>query len=170
VGARGAERSRDGGRPAEWRRGPAGHGLARVTGTRTTGLPEAIRIAASDAAPEQARLWLRGLLEWSDGPLEDAQLLLSELVTNSLRHAGLAPGDELEIRVRRPPPVLRVMVLDPGVGFVPPDALSLPPPTQATGRGLYIVSRVADRWGVSTGDRTCVWFEIDGPRRRGSYS
>jgi len=138
-------------------------------GGRAAPRPEAIRLEASDTAPEQARLWLRGLLEWSDGPLEDAQLLLSELVTNSLRHADLMPGDELEIRVRRPPPVLRVMVLDPGVGFAPPAAPSLPPASQATGRGLYIVSRVADRWGVSTGDRTCVWFEIDGPRRLDRY-
>ncbi len=100
---------------------------------------------------------------------DDVALLVTELVTNSLRHAGLGPGDELEVVVRRPPPTLRVMVIDPGVGFAPPAEPSLPPPSQATGRGLYIVSRIADRWGVSCGERTCVWFEIDGPRRMERY-
>lgn len=150
--ARGAERSVTRDRGKAWRRQEIGR-----TGT--------IRLRAGAAAPEEARLWLCGLLEWADGPLEDAQLLLSELVTNSLRHAGLGPDDELEVVVRRPPPTLRVMVIDPGVGFAPPAEPSLPPPSQATGRGLYIVSRIADRWGVWCGERTCVWFEIDGPRR-----
>ncbi len=125
--------------------------------------------APATRRPRRPGCGCAALLEWADGPLEDAQLLLSELVTNSLRHAGLAPGDELEVVVRRPPPALRVMVIDPGVGFVPPAEPSLPPPSQATGRGLYIVSRIADRWGVSCGERTCVWFEIDGPRRLEHY-
>jgi anti-sigma regulatory factor (Ser/Thr protein kinase) len=136
---------------------------------RTAARPETIRLAPTDAAPEEARLWLCGLLEWSDGPLEDAMLLTSELVTNSLRHAGLGVSDWVEITVQRPPPTLRVTVCDPGIGFAPAGDPRLPPPTQPTGRGLFIVSRVADRWGVSAGERTCVWFEIDGPRRLERY-
>ena len=166
MGARGAERSRDG-RRGGWQ--IEGRGLHRAGRERPAPRPEVIRLAATDAAPEEARLWLRGLLEWSDGPLEDAQLMMSELITNSLRHAGLGPTDWVEVSVQRPPPALRVMVCDPGAGFVPPDDPRLPPPSEPTGRGLYIVSRVADRWGVSCGERTCVWFEIDGPRRLDRY-
>jgi anti-sigma regulatory factor (Ser/Thr protein kinase) len=165
VGAQGAERSRDG------RRGWPGpdRGPTRTGRSRPPARRETVRLAATDAAPEEARLWLNGLLEWSDGPLEDAKLLTSELVTNSLRHAGLGPTDWIEISVQRPPPTLRVMVCDPGVGFAPPADPQLPPPSQPDGRGLFIISRIADRWGVLTGARTCVWFEIDGPRRLERY-
>ena len=164
MGAQGAERSRDGG----WR-SESGHGPARAIRGRTARRPETIRLAATDAAPEEARLWLRRLLEWADGPLEDAQLLMSELVTNSLRHAGLGPDGWIEVSVQRPPPALRVTVCDPGPGFVPPAEPRLPPPSEATGRGLYIVSRISDRWGVSCGRGTCVWFEIDGARQLERY-
>jgi anti-sigma regulatory factor (Ser/Thr protein kinase) len=166
MGARGAERSRNG-RGGGW--AVPGRDPARAARGRVAPRAETIRLAATDAAPEQARLWLEGLLEWSDGPLEDAKLLTSELVTNSLRHGGLACTDWVEVSVQRPPPTLRVVVRDPGIGFAPPADPRLPPPSQPDGRGLFIVSRVADRWGVASGERTCVWFEIDGPHRLERY-
>jgi serine/threonine-protein kinase RsbW len=92
--------------------------------------------------------------------LEDATLLVSELVTNAVRHAPRAGIAEVELRLKLDPERVRVVVSDPGAGFVagrpqPPAA------TESSGWGLYLVDRIADRWGVITKDRSEVWFEID---------
>jgi hypothetical protein len=54
---------------------------------------------------------------------------------------------------------VRVEVADKGNGFGgrprPPD------PGRAGGWGLYIVEKLASRWGVMEGGGTRVWFEID---------
>ena len=91
--------------------------------------------------------------------LEDATLLVSELVTNAVRHAppGGVPGIELRLKVD--PARVRVVVSDPGAGFVA--APRLPTASESSGWGLYLVDRIADRWGVITKDRSEVWFEID---------
>ncbi|MDP9440081.1 MAG: ATP-binding protein, partial [Actinomycetota bacterium] len=53
--------------------------------------------------------------------LQDARLLVSELVSNAVRHAGLGPEDELRLSVAASPEVVRGEVLDPGTkGFEPP--------------------------------------------------
>ena len=82
--------------------------------------------------------------------LEDIRLLVSELVTNSIRHAGL--GSEAWIG-------LRVEVSDPGPGFEPGEVT--PNIYQDSGWGLYLVGQVASRWGIVRNADTVVWFEID---------
>jgi anti-sigma regulatory factor (Ser/Thr protein kinase) len=91
--------------------------------------------------------------------LEDATLLVSELVTNAVRHALRAGVEEVELRIRNDAGRIRVMVSDPGSGFVA--APRLPTASESSGWGLYLVDRIADRWGVVTKDRNQVWFEID---------
>jgi hypothetical protein len=54
---------------------------------------------------------------------------------------------------------VRVVVSDPGTGFVAEPRL--PTASESSGWGLYLVDRLADRWGVITKDRSEVWFEID---------
>jgi anti-sigma regulatory factor (Ser/Thr protein kinase) len=91
--------------------------------------------------------------------LEDATLLVSELVTNAVRHASQAGIPEVELRLKVEPERVRVVVSDPGEGF---DATPrLPTASETSGWGLYLVDRIADRWGVITKDRNEVWFEID---------
>jgi anti-sigma regulatory factor (Ser/Thr protein kinase) len=99
--------------------------------------------------------------------LEDVRLLVSEVVTNSLRHSGMGPDDHVAMRVEASAEVLRVEVADPGPGF-PTHAPIKPGPERTGGRGLWLVDLIASRWGVRRGDGTCVWFEIDlrGPRGR----
>jgi anti-sigma regulatory factor (Ser/Thr protein kinase) len=87
----------------------------------------------------------------------DATLLLSEVVTNSVRHAGLGDDDAIEV-VLDAGDVLRVEVRDRGAGFVP-KALD-PDPARPSGWGLYLVQQLADRWGVDKGPPTTVWFEL----------
>jgi anti-sigma regulatory factor (Ser/Thr protein kinase) len=91
--------------------------------------------------------------------VEDATLLVSELVTNAVRHALRTGIPEVELRIGNEPGRIRVVVSDPGDGFdVRP---RLPTASEGSGWGLYLVDRIADRWGVVTRDRNEVWFEID---------
>lgn len=92
--------------------------------------------------------------------LEDLRLLVSELISNSVRHARLRADDWIELRMRTTPDQVRVEVNDPGSGF---DVKSRGPDgPQSSGWGLYLVDRIADRWGVRQNDRTQqVWFELD---------
>ncbi|HWL90511.1 MAG TPA: ATP-binding protein [Actinomycetota bacterium] len=91
--------------------------------------------------------------------LEDATLLVSELVTNAVRHAPRAGSPAVELRVKVDQERVRVVVSDPGGGFVA--APRLPTAAESSGWGLYLVDRIADRWGVISTGRNEVWFEID---------
>ena len=105
---------------------------------------------------------LKGLLP--PEKLEDVRLVVSELVTNSVRHAGLSPDDQILLRVLISGGSMRGRVCDPGLGFEKP---SEPRPRTdfSGGWGLPIVETISDRWGVerygSEGGLVCVWFEID---------
>jgi anti-sigma regulatory factor (Ser/Thr protein kinase) len=94
--------------------------------------------------------------------LGDVRLLVSELVTNSLRHAELGPEDSIVLVVGVDDATVRVEVADSGKGF----EYAAPPvdPQDVDGWGLYLVQTLSDRWGVDrAGDhgRTKVWFELD---------
>jgi anti-sigma regulatory factor (Ser/Thr protein kinase) len=91
----------------------------------------------------------------------DAVLLVSELVTNALRHGNGA----ITLRIAREPHELVVEVADAGSG-----AVKISPRAGADdvgGWGLRIVDWLADDWGVRVGS-TCVWFRLrydTAPRR-----
>ena len=92
--------------------------------------------------------------------LEDVRLVVSELVTNSVLHAGLSPDDRICLSVVVSAGSVRGRVCDPGLGFEKPSKLS-PRHDLRGGWGLPIVERISDRWGVEKGRHVCVWFEID---------
>ena len=94
-----------------------------------------------------------------DGRLRDVRLLVSELVTNAVRHANLGAGDAILLVIDVGGGALRVEVHDPGGGFVP--TAPAPDPARASGWGLYLVAELADRWGVDSDETTLVWFELD---------
>ena len=117
-------------------------------------------LACTPEAASEARHALDGLSEAiPDGRLRDVRLLVSELVTNAVRHANLSAGDVIELVIDVADPVLRVEVRDPGGGFVP--SAPSPDPARPSGWGLYLVAELADRWGVDSDDTTLVWFELD---------
>jgi anti-sigma regulatory factor (Ser/Thr protein kinase) len=89
----------------------------------------------------------------------DLELLVTELLTNSVRHAGLEEHETIRLRVAARPPSLHVEVRDGGRGFEP--AVREPPPGAQGGRGLLLVDRLARRWGVARGEETRVWFDLD---------
>lgn len=90
---------------------------------------------------------------------DDARLLVNELVTNSIRHAGALDTGWIGLRVIATPERLRIEVIDQGPGFDP----HFEPPTleQTSGRGLFLIDALADRWGVNTDRGTAVWAEMD---------
>jgi anti-sigma regulatory factor (Ser/Thr protein kinase) len=112
---------------------------------------------AEAGAVRNARAVVRATLnEWGLNAVADvAVLLVSELVTNSLRHARGPIGVRLE---RRGSDVLRVEVSDP----VPDLPLSRTAALDDEGgRGLQLVARTSLRWGTrhSRAGKT-VWFEL----------
>lgn len=122
-----------------------------------------VRFEAGPSAAAGARnalVALEGRVD--DGLLGDVRLLVSELVTNSVRHSSVRPSDVVTLSVAVSESTLRVEVSDPGKGFEPKarDADR----TRPGGWGLYLVDELADRWGVVRDRFTQVWFEVDCPR------
>ena len=80
-------------------------------------------------------------------------LAVHELVSNVIRH-GSVEGDTLTVSLDSTDERVRIEVCNEGEGFDPNDA----PP----GWGLYLLSRIASRWGADRNERDwCVWFEKD---------
>ena len=92
--------------------------------------------------------------------LEDVRLVVSELVTNSILHAGLSPDEQISLMLTVSAGSVRGRVCDPGPGFGMPAKLC-PRSDLSGGWGLPIVETISDRWGVERNRHTCVWFEID---------
>ena len=116
-----------------------------------------IRIPGGPHAAGTARNTL-GRLGWDlDTPvLDNLRLLVTELVTNSVRHTS---ADFVELMVLLGPKRLRVEVTDSGPGFdYSPRTRSI---YQEGGWGLVLVERLSERWGVSTeAGFARVWFEL----------
>ena len=72
-------------------------------------------------------------------------LLISELVTNSVRHAGLDATQPLQLSVATDGDTVRVAVRDPGPGFRPPKAPT--DPGHVGGWGLVLVDQLAEQLG-----------------------
>ena len=97
---------------------------------------------------------LRGRIAPDIAP--DVKLLVSELITNSVKYGG---DGAVTLRLDSDRPRrLRVEVIDQGAGFVP--VARNRPATDVGGWGLHLVQTLSDRWGVHEGS-THVWFEID---------
>ena len=117
-----------------------------------------ISVPASLEAPRVARAavtqWMPALLPRT--LLLDAQLLISELVTNSVRHAHTADGMPIIVTAGTSDGAVWFDVADAGE----PGSVSRRPPEGKGGMGLNMVHTAASRWGTSDGDGTHVWFEL----------
>ncbi len=112
-------------------------------------------------APSAARGALEGLRGSIDEDLlERCRLVVTELVSNSVRHAGLDLGQRIDVEVLWLPRFLRIEVADEGCGFSL-SAWSMDSVPPGGGWGLSLVDRLADRWGMDFGHGTMVWSEFD---------
>src|SRR4051794_24161476 len=119
---------------------------------RAGGAPN--RLTSQFPAGPDAAAAARGALDGLDDRIDeerlgDLKLLVSELVTNSVRHADVRSDDTIALAVELGSDTVRIEVSDRGKGFIPrerDDDTSRP-----GGWGLYLVDRLADRWGVATG-------------------
>ena len=116
-----------------------------------------LRLNGGPEAGARARRALSRLRADIDPPLmETLRLLVTELVSNSVRHAH-AETVVLKIVVGRS--AVLTEVTDEGPGFDP--SKTHKPDTNEGGWGLFLVERLAHRWGVAhDDDATRVWFEL----------
>ena len=110
-------------------------------------------------APAQARDALTQLEpSLPEHVVPDMTLLVSELITNSVKYGGEGP---VRLEIVHEEERIRTEIVDQGVGFTPVERdgdLS-----RVGGWGLHLVEELTDRWGTYEGS-THVWFEID-PRK-----
>jgi anti-sigma regulatory factor (Ser/Thr protein kinase) len=113
-----------------------------------------------DAAAAARRVLdgFRGQLE--EDVVERSALVVTEVVTNSVTHAGLTAAQPIHLNIQVLPGCLRIEVTDEGTaGFDP--VVTLPYPGQNSGRGFWMVDQLTDRWGVDFTHSTRVWCEFD---------
>ena len=118
------------------------------------------RFHAGTRSVALARRELERLL-WALDQTEFAtlSLLVSELIANSVKHAGMRAGGVIRLDVVLTQRVARVEVRDEGRGFVPASRDTSSPLESQW--GLHLLQRMADRWGVEADPHTLVWFELD---------
>ena len=112
-------------------------------------------------APAAARRALDGF----GGPLEDdvierSALVVTEVVTNSVTHAGLTAAQPIDLNIQALAGCLRIEVTDEGAAAFDP-VVTLPYPGQHSRRGFWMVDQLTDRWGVDFSRSTRVWCEFD---------
>jgi len=114
---------------------------------------------AEPASVARARAFVADMVKlWGcDDPMQVAALLTSEVVTNAVRHAAQTVTVAVELATD-PPSRLIVETRDdlPGEPVVKPAS-----PEADSGRGMFIVDRLARRWGVEPmAQGKIVWFEV----------
>ena len=132
-----------------------------------------LRVPATPAAPSTARRAVASLAPHLDRRvIEDAELLVSELVTNSLRHGELQPTQGIEVCLRASPQTVMVEGADRGRGFGgkrprPAEAVKAHamdgkrgPEKDGPNWGLFLVDQIAWRWGIAEQGDVRVWFEL----------
>jgi anti-sigma regulatory factor (Ser/Thr protein kinase) len=120
---------------------------------------ERVELPNALSSPRRARVLARELLgrRLDERRCNEMLVLVTELVTNAVRHAGLRPDQMVVVHLAAAAGVVRVEVCDGGVGFEPVERA----PGPEGGFGLVLLRSLADRWGFAVEDGTCAWFEID---------
>jgi anti-sigma regulatory factor (Ser/Thr protein kinase) len=119
-----------------------------------------LTLAPEPGSVAEARTKVCAALEpaLADGMVQTLKLLVSEVVTNAVRHGSSAQPVELHAEWNSE---VRVEVSDSGEGFTPTPRAG--PLEEPGGFGLFLVGHLADRWGVETNDGTTVWFVLRRP-------
>ncbi|MGW1770625.1 ATP-binding protein [Streptomyces sp. NPDC002104] len=124
--------------------------------------PPQLLLAKDPESTHAARKYAREFISYHvpgipDGPMDDAVLLVSELVTNALRY-GTEPGDSLRVVLAADPGHIRIEVHDPSRRrpHCKPES-----DERQRGRGLFILDALAAAWGVDERPMgKAVWAEL----------
>jgi anti-sigma regulatory factor (Ser/Thr protein kinase) len=139
---------------------PAGRPASPLRSEVTVSTPLVIDVARDPRAPAIARAIVRDRFasDLSPRELDDVALIVSELISNAVRHGAGA----IELRMTVDDGVLHGEVIDEGPGFE--TELREQGADEIGGRGLPLVARLSREWGVFDGS-SHVWFELDRPAR-----
>jgi serine/threonine-protein kinase RsbW len=144
------------------------HEAEEYGGVPGQGLVRTARIPwGLEASNEARRVVVTDLLarDVDEATVDEAELVLSELVANSLRHASPLPDGTIRVHWKAKNDVVELEVSDGGGQTAP--SVRRPAPWAPSGRGLRIVRSIAHEWGVVEDRGTVtVWAAIGGPSRR----
>ncbi len=118
-----------------------------------------LTLAPTISSAGEARACLQGLRSsYPDAAIDDLALLVTELVTNEVRHGAGHTGCSITVRVYPVIAGLRVEVTN----HSPADHIRIAHRTGGPdgGFGLKIVDEVASSWGVARNDELTVWAEL----------
>lgn len=119
-----------------------------------------MRVAAVPSAARECRHWAVGLVRENGAKASAArtvELLVSEVVTNAVKYGAVADGIAISLRCADGTATIRVSddsTVRPVVRRAKPSDLG--------GRGMELVERLADAWGVDVDARRgkTVWFRV----------
>jgi signal transduction histidine kinase len=110
-----------------------------------------LQVESNVNAPSLSRSHLADMRPSLEPRYDDVLLLVSELVSNSVRHSE---SDDIDVKVRARDGHIRVEVSDDGPGFTTETP-------RGDGMGLIIVERLSEKWGLTSGrERFTVWAEL----------
>ena len=164
--SRSCSRGREGGEgraPQPVRHRATGHSGHRPDRRPPRAAMKQRRFPNTPASVGAARRFTAHVLDGVDTAVVDVVVLMvSELATNSVRHAA----SEFTVAIDRRPDEIRIKVTDQGSGR---PTLQTPASTEPSGRGLRIVQAFADSWGITEASNDpgkTVWFSVALDARR----
>jgi anti-sigma regulatory factor (Ser/Thr protein kinase) len=151
----------------------AAHSSASACPTCPADLRDASQLYVVPGAKHDIRCSLRGRPEATaearralvglalpEATRDQLALLVTELVSNSVLHAGITRQDPIDVELTNGTDNVRLAVHDGGHGFAPP-APDAADPLEPGGRGLVIVAALSESWGVDCDPDGCtVWCQV----------
>jgi anti-sigma regulatory factor (Ser/Thr protein kinase) len=124
---------------------------------------ERVHLARRPQAAAEAREALRKFNGGLDEALaSDLRLLVSEVVSNRVNTVARDPVAWLELQLDVTDESVRVELVDVGHHWVFEPAPNAFDPEDSSGWSLYLIDRLADRWGVTRDDPAIrIWFELE---------
>jgi signal transduction histidine kinase len=113
---------------------------------------------SDNGAPRDARLAIDAQEDLPPGVHDDLLIVVTELLTNAIRHSSPTREGRIILTVRRGRDTVHVEVRNPGSGFAAVDQRSAP--GREGGYGLVAVDRISSDWGATVTDTTLVWSSI----------
>jgi anti-sigma regulatory factor (Ser/Thr protein kinase) len=115
--------------------------------------------ATPNTVPAARQAFVDAFPELSGSPLDDGKVVLTELVTNGIRHGAREPDGWVRVVVHELGGVLRIEVTDSG-DFAGRPVIRRQRAGQVGGWGLLVVDNLAMRWGVTREGPRTVWCEL----------